>query len=211
MRTGRRPGLSTTRVEILAAARASFAEFGYDGTSVRGIAARAGVDSALVHRFFGSKDDLLVAALTVAMSPGERLPEVMAGERSALGERLVRYFLSVWEEPPRREVLIGMLRSAATNEHAAALLREFISREVLARVAAPLGHEDADLRATLVGSQLVGLAMVRYVVRIEPLASASTDTVAAALAPTLQRYLTAELNLPASRPKRSRQGRRMPR
>lgn len=203
VRTGRRPGRSTTRAEILAAARASFAELGYDGTSVRGVAAKAGVDPALVHRFFGSKDDLLVAALTVAMKPSERIPELMEGEVSTLGERLFRYFLSIWEEPPSREVLIGMLRSAATNEHAATLLREFISREVLARVAAPLGCKDAELRATLVGSQLVGLAMVRYIVRIDPLASASPETLAAALAPTLQRYLTEQLDLPASRPARS--------
>ena len=192
-RTGRRPGPSTTREEILAAARSSFAELGYDRTSVRGIAARAGVDPALVHRFYGSKDDLLVAALTVAFSPGERIPTVMGGDASGLGERVVRYFLSVWESSPSREVLIGMLRSAATNERAARLLREFIGREVFARVAAPLGSEDAPLRATLVGSQLVGLAMVRYVIRIEPLASADPETVVAAVAPTLQRYLTGEL------------------
>src|SRR5262245_24636296 len=91
-RTGRRPGPSTTRADILAAARASFAELGYDRTSVRGIAARARVDPALVHRFFGSKDEVLVAALTVDMQPAERIPELMAGDPDALGERLVRYF-----------------------------------------------------------------------------------------------------------------------
>jgi AcrR family transcriptional regulator len=197
-RTGRRPGPSTTRAEILAAARTSFAEVGYDRTSVRGVAARAGVDPALVHRFFGSKDDLLVAALTLAMKPDERIPALMEGEASSLGERVIGYFLSVWEYSPSREVLIGMLRSAATNERAATLLREFFSREVLARIAAPLGDEDAPLRATLVNSQLFGLAMVRYVIRVEPLASASVETVAAAFAPTLQRYLTEELHLPAS-------------
>jgi AcrR family transcriptional regulator len=203
-RTGRRPGPSTTRAEILDAARASFAERGYDGTSVRGVAARAGVDPALVHRFFGSKDDLLVASLTIAMNPSERIPELMEGKPDSLGERLVRYFLSVWEESPSGEVLIGLLRSAATNEHAATLLRDFISREVLARVAAPLEHGDARLRATLVSSQLLGLAMIRYIVRIEPLASASPETVVAALAPTLQRYLTEELDLPPPRPARRR-------
>src|SRR5215467_124181 len=96
-RTGRRPGPSTTRADILAAARASFAELGYDGTSVRGIAARACVDPALVHRFFGSKDEVLVAALAMDMQPDERIPDLMAGDPDALGERLVLYFLSVWE------------------------------------------------------------------------------------------------------------------
>jgi AcrR family transcriptional regulator len=197
-RTGRRPGPSTTRADILAAARASFAELGYDRTSVRGIAARAGVDPALVHRFFGSKDDLLVAALTVMMSPRERIPDLMEGEQTELGERLMRYFLSVWEQSPSREVLIGMLRSSMSNEHAATLLREFFGGEVLARVAGALGHEDAWLRATLVASQLLGVAMVRYIIRIEPLASASAETIVAAYAPTLQRYLTEELRLPPS-------------
>lgn len=194
-RTGRRPGPSTTRADILEAARASFAERGYDGTSVRGVAARAGVDPALVHRFFGSKDDLLVAALTVVMNPSERIPELMGGEMSGLGERVVRYFLSIWERSPSREVLIGLLRSATTNEQAATLLREFFSREVLAQIAAPLGADDAQLRATLVSSQLLGLAMVRYIVRIEPLASASAETITAAIAPTVQRYLTEALHL----------------
>jgi AcrR family transcriptional regulator len=146
-----------------------------------------------VHRFFGSKDDLLVASLTVAMNPAERIPELLESDVGTLGERLVRYFLSVWEVPPRRQVLLGMLRSAATNEHAAALLREFIGREVLGRVAAELEEENAQLRMTLVGSQLVGLAMARYVVGIEPLASAEPETLVAALAPTVQRYLTGEL------------------
>jgi AcrR family transcriptional regulator len=192
-RTGRRPGQSTTRADILAAARASFAELGYDRTSVRSIAAKAGVDPALVHRFFGSKDDLLTAALTVAMNPGERIPELMEGDPGELGDRLIRYFFSVWEEPPSREILIGLLRSAATNERAAKLLREFFGGEVLARVAAPLGLADAQLRAALVSSQLVGLALLRYIIGIEPVASASAETLTAAYAPTLQRYLTDDL------------------
>jgi len=195
-RTGRRPGSSTTRADIVNAARVSFAELGYDRTSVRGIAAKAGVDPALVHRFFGSKDDVLVAALTIALTPDERIPQLMKGEPAELGERVVRYFLSVWDRSPTREVLIALLRSAATNEHAASLLREFFSHEVLGRIAAELGQEDAQLRATLVSSQLVGLAMVRYIVRIEPLASASPETLLAAFAPTVHRYLTAPLDLP---------------
>jgi AcrR family transcriptional regulator len=192
-RTGRRPGPSTTRADILEAARASFAELGYDRTSVRGVAARAGVDPALVHRFYGSKDDLLAAALTVALNPGERIPELMEGDVGALGERVVRYFLSVWEQSPSREVLIGMLRSAATNERAAAQLRQFFGREVLGRIAARLGHEDAELRATLAGSQLLGLAMARYIIRFDPIASAEPQTIVETIAPTLQRYLTEEL------------------
>jgi Tetracyclin repressor-like, C-terminal domain len=104
----------------------------------------------------------------------------------------VRYFLSVWERSPSREVMIAMVRSAATHEHAAQLLREFIGREVLGRIAGALDGDDALLRATLVGSQLLGLAMARYIVKIEPLASAPADVVAKAVAPALRRYLIAD-------------------
>jgi AcrR family transcriptional regulator len=198
-RTGRRPGPSTTREAILAAARDSFATRGYDGTSVRGVASKAGVDPALVRRFFGSKEGLLVAALTVAMSPDERLARIVAGDPEGLGEHLIGYFLSVWEEPPNRDVMIGMVRSACTNERAATLLRNFIAGQVLARLAGALDEREARLRAGLVGSQLVGLAMVRYVVKVEPLASASPDELRRLVAPTLQRYLTGPLDLPPKR------------
>ena len=198
VRTGRRPGPSTTREDILAAARASFAEHGYDKTSVRGIAARAGVDPALVHRYFGSKDRVLVAALSVDMRPAERIPDLMAGDPDALGERRVGYFLNVWEGSESGEVLVAMLRAAATSERAATLLREFIGSQVLSRVADALGVEDAQLRVTLMSSQLIGIAMLRYILRYEPLASAPAETVVAAYAPTLQRYLTAPLSLPPS-------------
>jgi AcrR family transcriptional regulator len=192
-RTGRRPGPSSTRADILAAARECFAQRGYAATSVRAIAAKAGVDAALVHRFFGSKDELLVATLASAMRPAERVPELVEGDLAGLDERIVRYFLSVWERSPSREVMIAMVRSAATHEHAAELLREFIGREVLGPIAGALDGDDAPLRASLVGSQLLGVAMVRYVVKIEPLASAPPDVVAKAVAPTLRRYLTADL------------------
>jgi AcrR family transcriptional regulator len=192
---GRRPGPTTTREEIITAARASFAELGYDRTSMRGIAARAGVDPALVHRFFGSKDDLLAASLATAFQP-ERIPGLVAAGEGTMGERVMRYFLSVWEQSPSREVLVGLLRSAASSERAAAQLREFIGREVLGRVADEIsGREDRQLRTTLMSSQLVGLAMLRYILRFEPLASMPQEALAAAIAPTLDRYLTGRLDL----------------
>src|SRR2546423_1017453 len=115
-RTGRRPGPSTTREQILVAARTSFAKRGYDATSVRSIAAAAGVDPALVRRFFGSKEDLLVAALKDAMRPDEQLDDVVAGDLDRLGERMITYMLGVWERPQNREVLVGMIRSACANQ-----------------------------------------------------------------------------------------------
>jgi AcrR family transcriptional regulator len=195
-RTGRRPGPSTTREQILAAARQSFARRGYDATSVNAVAAAAGVDPALVRRFFGSKEGLLNAALTAVMSPAERLAQLAAGSPGTLGERMIGYFFTVWEEPPNRDVMIGMIRSACTNEHAARLLQRFIAVQVLARLAGSIDDAEAQLRASMVGSQLVGLALVRHVVKIEPLASASPAALSALFGPTLQRYLTGDLNLP---------------
>jgi AcrR family transcriptional regulator len=201
-RTGRRPGQSTTRDEIVAAARESFAKRGYDGTSLRAVAASAGVDPALVRRFFGSKEGLLVAALTVTLSPGERLAEVMSHDLDSLGEQIIGHVLSVWEKPASRDVLIGMIRSACTNARAARLLRDFFAGQVLARLASALDDDEALLRASLVGSQIVGLAFYRYVLKVEPLASASAETLRAIFGPILQRSLTGPIDLPKRRKSR---------
>jgi AcrR family transcriptional regulator len=187
---GRRPGVSTTREEILSAARESFARHGFDGTSMRAVAGAARVDPALVRRFFGTKEDLLVAAMTAAMSPGDRLEATLGDGHEDLGGRLVDYFLTVWDEDPNQSVMLGMLRSACTNEGAAELLRRFIVGEVLARFAQVLDEREAPRRAALVASQLVGLAIVRYVVRVEPLASASAEELRTVVGPTLQHYLS---------------------
>jgi AcrR family transcriptional regulator len=192
---GRRPGPSTTRAEILEAARESFAARGYEGTSLRSVAASAGVDPALVRRFFGSKEDLLTAALRVTLDPGERLAGVLAGDLDTLGERLVDYFLSVWEQPKSRDVLLAMIRTASTNAHAAQLLRGFFGGEILSRLARAIEDEqEAQLRAAAIGSQIVGLAFYRYLLEVEPIASASTETLRATFGPTLQRYLAEPLS-----------------
>jgi hypothetical protein len=119
---------------------------------------------------------------------------VLAGEPERIGERLVGTFLAVWDQDPNRDVFIGLLRSAVTDEHAATLLREFAVRELFGRVAATLGTPDSELRASLVFSHLFGVAITRYILRIEPLASASAQVVAAAVGPTVQRYLTGDLD-----------------
>ncbi len=189
--TGRRPGPSRTREQILSAARASFARNGFDATSIRGVATSAGVDPALVRRFFGSKEQLLIAALSGAMRPNERLAEVLAGDLETLGERLIRCMLEVWEHPRgNRQVLIGMIRVAATNPRGARFLKDFIGGEILRRLEAKLDRREAQLRASLAGSQIVGLALYRYVLEVEPLASATPEVLTALAGPTLQRYLT---------------------
>jgi len=115
-RAGRRPGSTTTREEILRAARTLFAARGYDATSIRAIAAAAEVNPALVHHFFGTKDEVFIAALDVPINPGETIANVLDGPRSEVGERLVRTFLGTWGDPLRRASLVAILRSVTTNE-----------------------------------------------------------------------------------------------
>ena len=192
-RTGRRPGVSRTREAILDAARRVFAEQGYQHATVRGVADLAGVDPALVHHYFGTKQALFVAAVQLPVNPAEQLMAVLAQDPGQAGERMVELFLSIWDHAAAQSPLLALVRSAVGDEHAAAMLREFIAEEVLGEIARRLGSPDAGLRATLVGSQVVGLVMLRYIIRVEPLASAPADQVAAAVGPTLQRYLTGDV------------------
>jgi AcrR family transcriptional regulator len=188
-RAGRRPGETRTRDAILAAARTQFARHGTAAT-VREIATAADVDPALVIHFFGSKDDLFLEAMEWPFDPEVAAREVIDGPRSRMGRRLADFFLSIWDYPDRREPLVGLLRAATTNEQAAGLLRELLGRRLLGRIAQELGDPDAALRVSLCSSQLVGLGIARYIVEMEPLASMDAEDVAAAIAPTLQRYLT---------------------
>jgi AcrR family transcriptional regulator len=188
-RSGRRPGSTDTRGAILDAARAAFAAGGYESTTIRGIATAAGVDPALVHHYFGTKESVFVAALEFPFDPGAVIPALLAGPREELGERLVRTLLAIWSEAAGREPVLALLRSAMTNEAAAMMLREFLTRALIGRLVTTLDVADAELRGAIAGSQLVGLALLRYVIRIEPLASASDDEVVALVAPTIQRYL----------------------
>lgn len=188
-RTGRRPGAGGTREKILAAARFHFSEAGYEGATIRAIAGEAGVDPALVLHYFGSKEGVFVAAVEFPIDPAEVLPGLLAPGLEGLGERLVRFFLGAWDSPAGSP-LLGLIRSVVGNERAAALVRDFVSREVLGRIAEALELDQPQLRASLAASQLIGLAMLRYVVKLEPLAAAEPDEVAAWLGPTLQRYLT---------------------
>ncbi|MGC1215114.1 MAG: TetR family transcriptional regulator [Micromonospora sp.] len=194
-RTGRRPGNPDTREAILAAAREAFAERGFDAASIRGIATAAGVDPALIHHYFGSKDQLFLAAMNSPVDPGDLIPRIVAGPRDGLGERLVRLFLGVWDSPAGAAG-VALLRSSVSHEWSARLLREFLITQVLRRVLDHLdvGPAELPLRGSLVASQMIGLAMMRYVIRLEPVASASVDTLVAAIGPTVQRYLTGDLD-----------------
>jgi AcrR family transcriptional regulator len=197
-RTGRRPGASGTREAILGAARRAFAEQGYQRATIRGVAELAGVDPALVHHYFGTKQELFVAAVRLPVNPVEQLAAVLAAEPDQVGLRLVEAFLSIWDHAAGQSPLLALIRSAVSDEQAAALLREFITEEVLGPIARRVGSPDAGLRATLAGSQLIGLAMARYIIRVEPLASTPSAEVAALVGPTVQRYLTGDVTVPAA-------------
>jgi len=188
-RTGRRPGSGGTRDKILAAARSHFAEVGFERATIRGIAAAAKVDPKLILHYFESKEGIFLAAVDFPFDPAVAIPPLLEPGLDGLGPRLVRFFLETWESPAGSPML-ALIRSVVSSERAATLLRGFVTREVLARLARILELDQPHLRATLVGSQLVGLAMLRYVVKVEPLASAPVARVAAWIGPTLQRYLT---------------------
>jgi len=186
-RPGRRAGPTESRADILAAARRLFAERGYDGATIRAIAQEAGVDAALVHHFFGTKEQVFVAAMELPFQPADLLPQLVGGPREQVGERFVRVFLALWRDPERRAPVLALLRSATTNEQAAEMIRQFVTEALLTRLAGAL--DISPLRVTAAASQLVGLAMLRYLVGVEPLASADEEEIVHLVAPTIQRYL----------------------
>ena len=188
---GRRPGGSSSREAILAAARARFAASGYDRTTVRAVAADAGVDAALVHYYYGSKDGLFVAAMQVPFRPAEVIGPLVEGGVDGLGERMVRRLLGVWDA--NQAALLTLVQGATSHPGAAVAVREFISREIIGRVEGAVTADRARLRANLVASQIMGLLAARYIARVEPLASLPADEVVPLVAPTLQRYLDGPL------------------
>jgi AcrR family transcriptional regulator len=216
-RSGRRGGDSGTREAILAAARARFGDLGYDRATIRAIAADAGVDAALVHHFYGTKDQLFAAAMRLPVNPRQVLAAALApgarGENQTLGEHLLRTVLGVWEVAEIRATFLGLLRSAPTSEQAVVMLREFLAEAILGPLAMAAGEaasgaagetasgetasgaagQDAGYRAALVASQVLGLGLTRYVLEVEPLAQVSSEDLIAAIAPNLDRYLSGDL------------------
>jgi AcrR family transcriptional regulator len=196
-RTGRRAGDSGARQAILVSARRAFAEVGFGRATIRAIAADAGVDPALVHHYFGAKADLFAAAVDIPVSPSEILGRLAAVEPGRLGEGLVRAALTLWSRPDSLDAWVGLVRSATSDERAAASLREFLAAAILDPLAGRL-DEDAALRTSLVASQVVGLGIARHVIALEPLASLPDEDLIAAYAPTLQRYLTGKIRPPST-------------
>lgn len=193
-RRGRRPGGADTRDALLSAARTEFAERGFDGATVRIIAERAGVDPAMVNHWFGGKEALFTASLDLPVDPNVLIAQVVPGDPEHLGERIVGRFLTIWDHAGGGRPLAALIRSVASHETAARLMRQFVSRIIERRIVASVAPDHVDLRAALCATQIVGLGMIRYVLRLEPLASADHATIVAAVAPTVQRYLTGPLD-----------------
>jgi AcrR family transcriptional regulator len=189
---GRRPGAPDTRAEILASARTLFASRGFGSTTIRAVAAEAGVDPALVHHYFGTKDDLFIAALQIPVDLRKLLQPVVAQGADGAAERLIRTFLGVWDDPANQAAFVGVFRSLM-EPAGERLLKEGFLPVVLRPVALALGLDRPDLRMPLVASQVFGLIMCRYLLHLEPIASMGQEQLVATYAPTVQRYLTGDL------------------
>lgn len=189
---GRRPGTSLTRGAIAEAATTLFAEVGYDRATVRAIAARAGVDPRLVTHHFGSKQELFVEVMAPPVDPAA-IVAALGGDPAGAGERVARVMVGTLLDEQVRRRLVGLVRAAAAEPAAAALLREVVERIVLAPVAAALPGPDAALRVAMAGAQAIGLVMLMHVVQVGPVATAASEDLVRLLAPVLQTYLVGPL------------------
>ncbi|WP_224273347.1 TetR/AcrR family transcriptional regulator [Nocardioides lacusdianchii] len=189
---GRRPGAPDTRAEVLAAARTSFGELGFRGTTIRSVAAAAGVDPALVHHYFGTKDDLFVAALEIPVDPREVMAPVVAAGPDGAGERLLRAFLGVWDDPDVQPGLLALARSLLGDD-SGPMVRDAFIPVVVGPVLAQLVADRPEVRIPLVASQIIGLVVTRYVIALPAMAHAPAEDLVARMGPVLQHYLTGDL------------------
>ncbi|MBO3746890.1 TetR family transcriptional regulator [Streptosporangiaceae bacterium NEAU-GS5] len=192
---GRRAGSPQTREAILEAAVAAFTEHGYAGTTIRAVAKAAEVDPALVMHFFGSKDGLFAEAIGASALPLRKILDTVEGRLDGVGARLTTRYLELWEDAETGAVLHAILSSAASSPAAREMITAFMTTELLQPVAKRLGVDHAENRAILAGSQLIGIAFTRYILRVGPMAELTREELVACVAPVLQRYLTGPLPL----------------
>jgi AcrR family transcriptional regulator len=178
------PRSEGTRRTILDVARSVFAARGYEQTTIRAVAAQAGIDASMVMRYFGSKAGLFAAASTMDL----QAPDLRSVRPRQRGELLVRHFVERWEHNPGDDTLVFLLRTAVTNDAVADQLQATFN-ELITKPVAALANEGAEERSALIGTQLLGLALCRYVLHLEPLASLSVEDVVAGVAPTVQLHL----------------------
>lgn len=179
------------RADILDAARAEFADKGYAAASLRGIARRAGVDPALIHHYFDGKSELFTATMNIDLNPAEAVKTIVTGPRAEAGERVVRTFLGVWDAPQNRGQLVGVVRTVllggALQERNP--VSQFILPELLMRICVELEVDDPMRRAGLIGSQMVGLLVTRYLIELPPVVQLSQEDAIATFGETIRRYL----------------------
>jgi AcrR family transcriptional regulator len=175
-----------TRAAILGAARHRFATDGFQKATIRAIAADAGIDPSMVMRYFGNKDGLFAAAVDVDLG----LADVADIPIERLGETLMRHALTVWEQPPASEILLTLMRSSITDDRAIAKFQEIFARQVMPAVLSVGDPEDAPRRAGLLATQVLGVALTRYILELPPVVELTTDQLVAEIGPTIQRYLT---------------------
>lgn len=187
-------GAASTRTAIVRAAAEEFTERGYEAASLRAVARRAGVDSALVHHYFEDKADLFAATLEAPLRPDRVLDVVLGAPRDAVGETLVRYLLTQLEDERAAGRMVLILRTVLSSGPGTRMLREFLTREVFARLAALANADDAQLRADLAASQIVGVMMTRYALKLEPIASADPDELARRVGPVIQWHLFGDID-----------------
>jgi AcrR family transcriptional regulator len=191
------------RTSVVDAARAMFRARGYLGTTMKGVAAAAGVAPEVVRRYYDNKETLFAAVLQLPVDPAAAIPRLLAPGLDGMGERLVRFVLDTLGDPRAREDLIGLFQSGAAAGRAAGPMAEFLQESVIDRVVKVLGVPDARLRVGLITSFLVGILVSRYIMKVEPLASMPEDDLVRLLAPTVQDWLTPTRPLPGVRGNRS--------
>ncbi|MGW4898119.1 TetR/AcrR family transcriptional regulator [Kitasatospora sp. NPDC004240] len=183
---GARRSAAATRSAILRAARDRFAAQGYERTTIRAVAADAAIDPSMVMRYFGSKEQLFDAALAIDL----RLPDLSGVAPEELAGTLVRHFLNRWESDPSDDALLVLLRSAVTNERAAQRMHEVFATQVAPALTAAVGHAAAARSGGLIASQLLGLALTRYLLQLPAVTALTPEQIADVLTPAIRATLT---------------------
>jgi AcrR family transcriptional regulator len=187
---------ASARAAILKAATEEFADRGYEAASLRAIARRAGVDSALVHHYFDDKADLFTASLEAPLRPDRVLGVILSGPHDDIGTSLVRYLLEQLEDSKAQARVVAILRTALGSGPGSRMLKEFLAREVFVRLASAANDDDAILRANLAASQLVGMMITRFVLKLDPIATTSPDELARRIGPVIQWHLFGDPSAP---------------
>ncbi len=188
-RRGPRAGGADTQAALLAAASEEFAEKGFAAATVRSIAARAGVDAAMINHYFGGKAGLFREVTQIPVDPAEGLPDVLDGPHEGVGHRLALHVLRIWEDPSFRDPVLAIVRSAMTEPDGGRLLREFVETQLFPVAATVARGVDPQRQLALAATHVIGVVMARHVIGLETIRSATVEQLAEEIGPTVQRYI----------------------